>query len=171
MNTQGRYQPETHTVRFTIGTSEDVTTGIFHKLTGALTSQGLEILSAEINTLADRMVLDRFWVHDPDFSGEPPAGRLDEICRALENSLTNGGKAPTFRRIWSVGGASRPVTAVETRVRIDNSTSDRYTIFDVFTTDHRGLLYAITRCFSSWVTRSGARRSAPTSTRWSTSFT
>ena len=160
VNTQGRYQPETHTVRFTIGTSEDVTTGIFHKLTGALTSQGLEILSAEINTLADRMVLDRFWVHDPDFSGEPPAGRLDEICRALENSLTNGGKAPTFRRIWSVGGASRPVTAVETRVRIDNSTSDRYTIFDVFTTDHRGLLYAITRAlfelgYSVWRAKIG----------------
>ena len=146
VNTQGRYQADTHTVQFTIVTSEDVTSGIFHKLTGALTSQGLEILSAQINTLADRMVLDRFWVQDPDFSGEPPPQRLDEIRQALRQSLTNGGKPPTFRRIWTVGdSAQRTVSKAETRVRIDNSTSDRYTIIDVFTTDRRGLLYAVTR--------------------------
>ena len=32
-----------------------------------------------------------------------------------------------------------------TRVQIDNSTSDRFTIIDVFACDRLGLLYAITR--------------------------
>ena len=32
-----------------------------------------------------------------------------------------------------------------TQVRIDNSTSERYTIIDIFTADRRGLLYTITR--------------------------
>ena len=32
-----------------------------------------------------------------------------------------------------------------TRVRIDNSTSDRYTIIDVFASDRTGLLYTIAR--------------------------
>ena len=32
-----------------------------------------------------------------------------------------------------------------TRVNIDNSTSDRFTIIDIFTHDRTGLLYAITR--------------------------
>ena len=47
--------------------------GIFHKLTGALTSHGLQIRSAQIHTLADGLVLDRFWVHDPDFAGRAAA--------------------------------------------------------------------------------------------------
>ena len=73
-----RYLAETGTVEFVIATHEDITPGVFHKLTGGLTSQGLEILSADINTLADRLVLDRFVVRDPDFSGEPPPDRIDD---------------------------------------------------------------------------------------------
>ncbi len=38
-----QYLPETDSVLFTIGASEQITAGIFHKLTGALTSHGLEI--------------------------------------------------------------------------------------------------------------------------------
>ena len=69
-----RYQPETAVVQCTIATSEQVAPGIFHRLTGALSSLGLQIRSAQIHTLPDGLVLDRFWVHDPDFAGEPPRG-------------------------------------------------------------------------------------------------
>ena len=146
VHAEGHYQPETHTVQFTIGTREDVTPGIFHKLTGALSGQGLEILSARIHTLADGLVLDRFWVHDPDFSGPPPTERLEQVRGALVEALVSGGKAPSFRRVWTIGGTKRPTAAaVPTRVQIDNTTSDHYTIIDVFTIDRRGLLYAIAR--------------------------
>ena len=40
---QGLYLPETRTVQYTIGTDEDLVPGIFHRLTGALTSQGLNV--------------------------------------------------------------------------------------------------------------------------------
>jgi len=146
VSVQGHYQPETHTVRFTIGTREDVTPGIFHKLTGALTGQGLEILSAQINTLPDGLVLDRFWVVDPDHAGEPPPERLGQVGRALVEALASGGKAPAFRRVWSLGGPRRPTTAAfPTVVRVDNATSGDYTILDVFAIDRRGLLYAVSR--------------------------
>jgi [protein-PII] uridylyltransferase len=146
VDAKGRYQAETETVQFTIGTSEDVTPGIFHKLTGALSSQGLEILSAQINTLADQLVLDRFWVYDPDYAGQPPPDRIAQIERALVESLQPEGKPPSFRRTWTIGGSAPPIaSATQTRVRVDNSTSDHYTIVDIFTLDHRGLLYAITR--------------------------
>jgi [protein-PII] uridylyltransferase len=51
-------------------------------------------------------------------------------------------------------------TAAQTRVRIDNATSDRYTILDVFTIDRGGLLYAISRALfelglSVWRARIG----------------
>jgi [protein-PII] uridylyltransferase len=141
-----RYQPETRTMEYTVGTHESITPGIFHKLTGALSSQGLQILSADINTLAGGLVLDRFVVHDPDFTGEPPAARTEEIKARLTASLTSDAP-PAFRRVWqrAKNTLGEAVHALPTQVRIDNSTSERFTIVDVFALDRMGLLYTITR--------------------------
>jgi [protein-PII] uridylyltransferase len=142
-----QHQPETDTIQFTIATSERVTPGIFHKLTGALTSHGLEIRTAQIHTLPDGLVLDRFLVHDPDYAGQPRPERLEQVTRSLVESLTHpSGGPPAFRRTWQMGG-HRPVrvSGVPTRVNIDNSTSEQFTIIDIFTHDRTGLLYAITR--------------------------
>ena len=62
---------------------------MFHKLTGALTSQGHQILAAEIHTLAEGLVLDRFYVADGDFTGEPPPHRLAEVQAALVAALAD----------------------------------------------------------------------------------
>jgi len=147
VHASGRYLPERRSVEYIVGTREDITAGVFHKLTGALTSQGLTILSAEINTLADGLVLDRFQVYDPDYMDGPPAERLDAVCRQLVQSLKSPNHAPVFRKVWR-SGAEKGLDVLErspTRVRIDNSTSDRFTILDIFTHDRMGLLYSITR--------------------------
>jgi [protein-PII] uridylyltransferase len=143
---EARYQPETNTVRFTVGTSEAASPGIFHKLTGALTSRGLAIRAAQIYTLADGLILDRFWVGDPDFNGEPPADRLAGIHQALMHAIeTANADPPTFRRTWRPASTHVALPAAPTRVSFDNSTSDRYSIIDIFTHDRTGLLYTITR--------------------------
>ena len=141
-----RFLPETETVEFTIATQESVTSGIFHKLTGALSSQGLRILSAEIHTFAEGMVLDRFVVHDPDYAGQPPDDRLNDVQRRLAESLTST-SPPAFRKLWaSAQKQNRDALAVlPTQVRADNSTSERYTILDIFASDRLGLLYTISR--------------------------
>jgi [protein-PII] uridylyltransferase len=142
-----QYQPDTAMVQCTVATSEGVAPGIFSKLTGALSSVGLQIRSAQIHTLPDGLVLDRFWVHDPDFSGEPPTHRLEQIKRSLIGVLTSrGSEPPTFRQTWQARSGRRVrVPGVPTRVQIDNSTSAEFTIIDVFTHDRTGLLYAIAR--------------------------
>jgi [protein-PII] uridylyltransferase len=144
---RSEYLPETAVCQFTVATSEAIGPGVFHKLTGALSSCGVEIRSAQIHTLADGLVLDRFWVHDPDFSGEPPPERIAQINQTLIQALkTLAGQSPSFRRLWRKEG-SQPlkVPGVQTRVNIDNSTSENSTILDIFAHDRTGLLFAVTR--------------------------
>ena len=148
MTAQAQYLRETATIQFTVGTSEQIIApGIFHKLTGALTSHGLQIRSAQIHTLADGLVLDRFWVRDPDFAGQPPPRPAGgDQAGAWSQSLLRPGLAaallpPHLAAPAGIGKLARPASA--TQVNTDNSTSDRYTIIDVFTLDRTGLLYAI----------------------------
>lgn len=147
VSARGCFQPEAGALQFTTAAHEAITPGVFHKLTGALSSQGLEILSAEINTLADGLVLDRFHVHDPDYAGQPPPERLAEVERALVAVLrAPGAAAPSFRRVWRMGGPRQPAGPVaQNRVQTDNGTSETHTIFDVFAVDRPGLLYDVAR--------------------------
>ena len=144
----GRFLPERNVTEYTIGTYEEITPGIFHKLTGALTSQRQSILSADINTLAEGMVLDRFYVQDQDFIGPPPPDRQSQICSALVASLKDAhSRKPVFRKVWQ--DKTREQTAaiehLPTRIAFDNNTADRYTIVAVFAYDRMGLLYAVAR--------------------------
>ncbi len=145
---RGRYLPERHAIEYLIGTYENITPGVFHKLTGALSSQGLRILSADITTLADGLIFDRFYVEDPDHADAPPESRVQQVCQALVTALKQAdGKLPQFRRLWRSSDQRRHdnLTALPTQVRIDNSTSDRATIIDIFAADRMGLLYTISR--------------------------
>ncbi|MBN1854767.1 MAG: [protein-PII] uridylyltransferase, partial [Pirellulales bacterium] len=137
------YQPETATIQFTIATTERIAAGIFYRLTGALSSHGLIIRTAQIYTLPTGLVLDRFCVHDPDYASEPPPHRLERIQRSLIQALQDPtGQPPPFRHTWQ---ADRHRTMrIPTRVNIDNNTSTHFTIIDIFTHDRTGLLYAIT---------------------------
>lgn len=143
----GRYCESRQAVEYTVGTYEEITPGIFHKLTGALTSQRQQILAADINTLADGLVLDRFYVADQDFVGPPPPTRLDEICKSLVAALTDhADKPPVFRRLWQSRRSTPTATQhLPTRVTVDNRTADKFTILATFAYDRMGLLYAITR--------------------------
>jgi [protein-PII] uridylyltransferase len=143
--TAARWQPETATVAVTVGTRESVAPGVFHRLTGALTSQRLEILAADIHTLSGGLVIDHFVVRDPDFSGEPPAERLAEIAAAIRAAI-KADAPPTFSRLWNPF-APLPLAAARapTRVLFDNESSAETTILEVFAHDSAGLLYAIAK--------------------------
>jgi [protein-PII] uridylyltransferase len=144
----GRYLPESDTLEFVVGTHESITPGVFHKLTGALAGQGLQIRAAEINTLADGLVLDRFYVNDPDYTQQPPQERLDAACQAIERVLKSPHDSqPAFRKVWQ-SAADRDRAALNPlpcRVLIDNNSSDNFTIVEVFAHDRLGLLFTISR--------------------------
>jgi [protein-PII] uridylyltransferase len=140
-----RWQPGTSTVAITVGTRESVAQGIFHRVTGAITSQRLEILAADINTLPGGLVLDHFVVHDPDFAGEPPADRLADIAAAIRAAV-KADEPPAFTRRWNpFAPLPAPVAALPARVLFDNESSAETTILEVFAHDFLGLLYAISK--------------------------
>jgi [protein-PII] uridylyltransferase len=140
-----RCTSDRRSVRYAVAAHESIATGIFQRLTGVLSSQGMQILGAEIFTLEGGLVLDFFDVNDLDYSESPPASRMEEVCRALENVLKEPSiKLPTFRKVWSENKANAG-PKLPTRVVIDNQTAQNMTVIDVFAHDRLGLLYTISR--------------------------
>ncbi len=140
-----RWQPAIATVVVTIGTREDVAPGIFHRVTGSLTSLRLEILAADINTFGDGHVIDHFTVLDPDFAGEPPPDRLAEMCDAVKRAIL-GDAPPEFSLRWNPFAPQvRQAAAAAPRVTFDNESSRRDTILEVFGPDAPGLLYRVAK--------------------------
>ena len=138
-----RWQPETATVAVTVGAREGIAAGIFHRITGALSVQRLEILAADIHTLAGGLALDHFVVLDHDFSGPPPADRLADIATAIRLAL-RADEAPDFRTRWNpFAPRVQPASMHPVRVRFDNASSREATILEVFAHDSAGLLFRI----------------------------
>lgn len=122
--------------------------GAFARVTGALSSCGLGILRANIETIeagpGRYIVWDDFWVSEPDHVGEPPAWRIDEVCEKVRKTLDSTDE-PTLvhRRVWAGPDANEPdeVNVLPTKVTFDNDTFDHYTILSVFAYDQVGFLY------------------------------
>lgn len=143
--TIARWQPDTATVSITVGTHERVAAGLFHRVTAALATQRLEVLAADIHTLADGHVLDRFTVSDPDFAGEPPADRLTDIAAAIRAAVL-AVEAPRIQRQWNPFAPQLPrASRGPVRVLFDNESSGRATIIEVFAHDSPGLLSQVAR--------------------------
>ena len=141
----GRFDVSTGTVEYRIVTSETAGSGLFSRIAGALTAKGLEILSAQICTTTIGAVVDSFRVLDRDYSGASPDFRLREVETAIRDVLTGTRTVESlFRRHTRFSGrALAPLPHEPTRVVIDNTSSERFTIIDVFTQDRPGLLYTI----------------------------
>ena len=134
------------TCEYAAVTFNDLTPGLFSKIAGVMAAKGLQVLDAQIVTRDDGIVVDTFQVVDPDYVGEPPRERLREIAEAIvgilkgrdtaEGLMARSTRLPVSKRIL----ANRQPTEVQ----IDNETSERSTIIDVFADDRQGLLYIIT---------------------------
>jgi len=134
------------TCEYTVMTFNDLTRGIFSKIAGVMAAMGLHILDAQIITREDGVVVDTFQVSDPDYAGTPPLERRASIGRTIakvlqgqetvEHLLGRGSRLSTARRL--------PSSRQATEVQVDNETSDRATIIDVFADDRQGLLFVIT---------------------------
>ncbi len=145
---QGEFLEDRQVVEYTVGAHLDSTRGLFHRLVGAISSTGHSILSAQINSLQEGRILDRFCVHDDDYAGPPPPQRREDVCRKLREAIfAASGFQPSYRKVWKAkpNQSTSELAPQPIQVRVDNSTSDRFTIIDVFAPDKTGLLFAVSR--------------------------
>ena len=141
------YEAALRTTEYTVYTRDSLTPGIFSKIAGVLAAKGLQILDAQIATLADGIVIDSFRVADGDYQHGPPPHRMADVREAIV-SVLEGRRAveSLVEEATRFGSARHGVPLREpTVVQVDTETSDRYTILDVFADDRQGLLYVITR--------------------------
>jgi [protein-PII] uridylyltransferase len=148
-----RYQAATRTTVYSIDSRDEARPGFFARITGVLLARGLQILDARLTTLPGGTVIDRFEVIDPDHRGEPPPSECrNEVAAELREVLLGRRdvRPPAPRRYGSDpsgSGSHRPVaeTPPAPEVQIDNLSSSRYTIIDVFAADRAGLLHDLAR--------------------------
>jgi [protein-PII] uridylyltransferase len=140
------YNKGTKTVECTAAVNQGAGRGVFSSMAGALSSERLEILSADVDVLADDLLLTSYTVVDTvatKTSGEDRMGQLSEKLLAAVQSQ----EPPKFVRVWGQeqAAATKKLSALPSEVRIDNGLSATFTIIEVFTFDRPGLLYALAR--------------------------
>jgi len=135
---------ESGLAEYTLYTDDRLTAGIFYKMTGVLAARGIQILSAQVATHANGMVIDVFQVCDPDSRATPEriAAIAADVRAVLRGEQTVEALMSRYHRF--APAAARPLPA-SIRVAVDNDSSRRFTVIDVFAPDRRGLLYRMAR--------------------------
>jgi [protein-PII] uridylyltransferase len=122
--------------------------GLFSTITGSLTAAGLNILSAQIFTRSDGIILDTFCVTDAR-TGSPVSREDRDKCEKILVSTIaeNADPAPLLARRKASAPRYLPLEEerIPTTIRLDNETSEFRTVLDLETEDHVGLLYAVSR--------------------------
>jgi [protein-PII] uridylyltransferase len=127
--------------------------GLFSKIAGSFSAVGLNILSAQIFTRSDGIVLDKFFVNDAKTGNLAPRERQDKFTALLGKVLNDEDidlSALIAREInrqpaYSAYAGERLVT----QIYFDNGgASDTRTLIEIETEDRLGLLYAISQALA-----------------------
>ena len=125
---------------------------LFSNITGCLTAAGFNILSAEILTRSDGIIIDTFFVTDAQTGLLAKREEREKFEGLLEKVLSGGqvdlaaliakqkSVAPIYK---SLEGERIPVA-----IRFDNNTSEARTVIDLEAEDRLGLLYDISQALT-----------------------
>jgi len=126
--------------------------GLFSKIAGSFSAAGINILSAQIFTRLDGIVLDAFFVTDGrtgTMVGREAREKFEEILlKVLTDEITD------LASLIARQKAARPLyqslegERIPLRIDFDNETSETRTVIDVETEDRLGLLFAISQVFA-----------------------
>jgi [protein-PII] uridylyltransferase len=126
--------------------------GLFSKIAGSFSAAGLNILSAQIFTRSDGIVLDTFFAIDAKTGNLAVREQRDEFERLLNDALTT--EELDFHELIARQKVARPLyqaytgERIPTRIHFDNNASENRTLVEIETEDRVGLLYAISQTLS-----------------------
>jgi [protein-PII] uridylyltransferase len=126
--------------------------GLFSILTGSFSAAGINILSAQIFSREDGIVIDTFCVTDAAAGGVVNREVRERFESILRKSLI--GEEVDFRALIARRKSVRPLyqslpgERIPTRIFFDNETSENQTVIDIETEDQLGLLSAISQTLS-----------------------
>jgi [protein-PII] uridylyltransferase len=123
--------------------------GLFRKIAGSVSAAGLNILSAQIFTRTDGIVLDTYFVADAITGNLPGPDQRDRFESVLLKALT--GEDVDFPALIGRQRITRPLyqayigEQIPTQIFLDNDASDTRTVIEIETEDRIGLLYTISQ--------------------------
>jgi [protein-PII] uridylyltransferase len=150
LTTECQHFPQIGCSEFTVCTTSQP--GQFANIVGVLTAHSINILSAQIYTRADGVVIDTFQVNNL----QGMAVSNDSLWQRVESELiaVKGGRlqvedlvSANRKRYGDRFGKKAP--HLPPHVEFDNYISDFYTVIDVRAGDRLGLLYLISKTISS----------------------
>ncbi|UCF93525.1 MAG: [protein-PII] uridylyltransferase [Desulfobacterales bacterium] len=133
--------------------------GLFSKIAGIFTLNNIDIIDAQIFTWHNQIAVDIFEVNPPPdriFEDERWARAEEHLHAALAGTLDLS--VALKDKLSRQQSAQRPTATRPHRIVVDNTSSNFFTIVEVFTYDFPGLLFTITdalfRCrLDIWVAK------------------
>lgn len=130
--------------------------GLFADIAGTLAAQGVEILSAELNTREDGVAVDVFMLRGAATHHALEEYRYAPVERALRDSIAGESDVAAQVERWRTNNAPRKRSALAharrrglPRVACDNDASPSATMIEVHAADEPGLAYKIARALVS----------------------
>ncbi len=146
VHVRSAFDADTRSVEYRIIARDRIGSGCFSKMAGTLAAMRLDILSAQIATTTEGVILDSFRVIDHDYFGAVPESRMLDVAAAIQRVLLG---RETVAELFATNTrhliVPPMIMKMPTRVVIDNDSSDKCSVIDVFANDRTGLLYVITK--------------------------
>ncbi len=129
--------------------------GLFNKIAGILSYLGINIKGANINrAIEDDCDCMVYTIHVSTVAGESlPKEKVEEFEELLKELYRGKLNVEEFGNLLKPKTFRRNLPLPETKVKIDNKTSESYTIVEVSTYDRLGVLYTITKVLLEQNTR------------------
>lgn len=127
--------------------------GLFCKLAGSFGAVGLNILSAQIFTRSDGIVLDKFYVADAQtgaLASKKQRQQFDELlAKVLSGEPIDLAALISQQQLGRRRYEPYEGEQIQTRIEFFNDASESATVIEVETEDRLGLLYAVSQALSA----------------------